>query len=66
MCFSSGSSKAPPPQPPTQFSYLPANQSSVQRQAATFEAQGYQNTAANYGSELSSGAPQKQTTTGGA
>jgi hypothetical protein len=66
MCFSSGSSKAPKPQPPTTFNYLPSNQSDVQRQAAAYEAKGYTNTA-SYGSELASAPaqPAQPATTGG-
>lgn len=58
MCMSSGSSKAPAPTPPTRFEYMPSSQSSVQRQAANYEAQGYQNTAGSYGSELGTGGTQ--------
>lgn len=67
MCFSSGSSKAPPPQQPTKFEYLPSGQSDVQRQAANMEAQGYTNTA-KFGSELGSAPaqPQAQPATNGA
>jgi hypothetical protein len=54
MCFSSGSSKAPKPQQPNRFEYVPPGENSVARQAATYEAKGYTNTA-SYGSELGSG-----------
>lgn len=59
MCMSSGSSKPPPPQPPTRFEYLPSSQTSVQRQAADYAAAGYTNTAtSSYGSELGTGGQQ--------
>ena len=56
MCFSSGSSKAPPPQQPTKFEYLPKG-NDVARQAAGYEAAGYTNTAKTFGSELGTGTP---------
>ncbi len=58
MCFSSGSSKPPPPTPPTRFEYS-NNTDSVARQAAQYEAKGYKNTA-GYGSELSQGSQTAQ------
>jgi hypothetical protein len=56
MCFSSGSSKAPPQQQPTTFSYANQSQDTVARQAAVYESQGYTNRA-NYGADLTSGSP---------
>lgn len=48
MCFSSGSSKAPPPSQPTRFEYLPQGKSQQQKAALA----GEQGKPSSYGSEL--------------
>jgi hypothetical protein len=57
MCFGGKSDTKPPaPQKPTTFDYSNQSGDSVARQAATYEAKGYENRA-NYGSDLTSGSP---------
>jgi hypothetical protein len=51
MCFSSGSSKAPPPQQPTRFEYLPAGREPGQIVAGQQAAEGK----TSFGSELATG-----------
>lgn len=62
MCFSSGSSKAPPPSQPTRFEYLPTSRTQQQKASQASDAAA----ASSYGSELGTptSAPTTQSATG--